>query len=64
MRAFSRHPMQDDQRLAPWGLLLAGLLALALAAALTSPARAGTSQPNSPQVGQLMLPGSLPLTVA
>ncbi len=57
MRAFPHHPMHDDQWLAPWGLLLAGLLALALAAALTQPARADMTLSNAPQ-------GSLPLGIA
>jgi hypothetical protein len=50
--------MQGAPQLAPWGLLLAGLLALALAAALTHPARAGVMQPNTPQGSQVTLPGS------
>jgi hypothetical protein len=51
--------MVDERRLGPWGVLLAGMLALALAAALARPAQATvvltTTLSNTPQDSQVTL---------
>lgn len=59
MRALPRPLMSDERWLAPWGVLLAGLLALALAVALTHPARAdvmlSTALSDTPQDSRVIL---------